>query len=321
MIIVVGGPTASGKSAVALALAEKLTGAEIVGADSRQLYAGVPIASAGPSAAGRARVPHHLYGSVDPATSTLTAASFLTAADAAIDDIVGRGKTAIVVGGTGLYLRTLRTGLDDDLPRDPAVKAGLEADLAKHGLKALVERLRERDADAADAVDVKNPVRVLRALEIALLGGDAGGRSMELLLARPPRARLGEVRFFAVERDDLADRIERRARAMFMGSDVVDEAAALAKALPPDHPLLETIGVKEALEVWQGKSLVDVAITRTAARTRQYARRQRTWFRKEPWWTRLPVLSGDGAHSPDPSVAQHVDAIARELVGASGAAR
>jgi tRNA dimethylallyltransferase len=147
----------------------------------------------------------------------------------------------------------------------------------------VVARLRDVDADAAAGIDLQNPVRVVRTLEIALLGGDAAGRSIDAVLARPPRPALARAVWLLVDHAALPARIAARARAMFDGG-VVDEATALRSALPPSHPLLETIGVKEALDVSLGSTTVEAAIERTAARTRQYARRQRTWFRKEPWW-------------------------------------
>lgn len=301
-VLVFGGPTAAGKSALALAVAERV-GGEIVGADSRQLYRGLPIASAAPTANERARVRHHLYETLDP-REQLTAAAFVDLADAAVKDIVGRGRVAIVVGGTGLYLRSLRLGLDEALPGDPVVRAQLEADLKSGGLRALVERLKIADADAAEAVDVKNPVRVVRALEIALLGGKPGDRSIDALLARPPRDLYRGAVFFVVDHTDLAARIATRTRAMF-DAGLADEERALAQLLPADHPLLQTIGLPEAKDAAAGVISVDVAVERAAARTRQYARRQRTWFRKERWWAPL-----------DAAAAGNLDAVVAELAPA-----
>ncbi len=297
MIVVIGGPTAAGKSALALALAERLDG-EIVGADSRQLYCGLPIASAGPTTSDRARAPHHLYGSVSPLAevAALSAASFLQLADDVINDIQARGKVAVVVGGSGLYLRALRLGLDEALPTDPELKRTLEQDLAREGLSTLVARLRAVDVDAADGIDRNNPVRVVRALEIALLGGNAGGRCIEALLLRPPRPACANARFLLVDDARLLERIDARTRAMYAGG-IVDEAVALSEILPLGHALLRTIGVHEALEVALGLSSVENAIDATATRTRQYAKRQRTWFKKEPWWTRVNAADVDGALS------------------------
>jgi tRNA dimethylallyltransferase len=286
-VIVVGGPTASGKSAVALALAEALDG-EVIGADSRQLYAGLPIASAGPDDDERRRARHHLYGTIDPA-DTLAAGRFVDLADAAIADVTARGRVAVVVGGTGLYLRALRLGLDDALPADPALRAALQQRMQQEGLPALVDELRRLDEGAADAVDEKNPVRVLRALE-RVHAGVRAHHDVDALLQRPPRAGVARAWWLLVDVEPalLATRIERRTRAMFATKAIVDEACALAGLLPAGHALLGTIGVAEALAIAAGDLDVDGAVARVAARTRQYARRQRTWFRKEPWWTQLP---------------------------------
>jgi tRNA dimethylallyltransferase len=290
-VIVVGGPTAGGKSALALALAQQL-GGELVGADSRQLYAGLSIASAGPTEHERARVRHHLYGTVAP-VDTLSAGRFVALADAAISDVVGRGRVAIVVGGTGLYLRALRCGLDEPLPGDATLRARLVDDLRAYGLPSLVERLRDLDDAALDGLDVQNPMRVLRALELAVLGGRVGRRDVDAVLRRPPRATVERACWLLVSREPstLAARIEQRARSMFSSRAIIDEAVALSRILPADHALLQTIGTAEALAVARGASDIDAAIAQTATRTRQYARRQRTWFKKEPWWTPVDTVA------------------------------
>lgn len=284
-IIFVGGQTASGKSALALQLARDLDG-ELVAADSRQVYAGLTIASAGPSDDERSQCRHHLYGAFDPATTTLTAGEFVAAADAAMKDIVGRGKVAIVVGGTGLYLRSLRLGLSPDLPKDDDLRRQLDERLRTEGLSALVTQLRNADAVAAARIDLHNPVRVVRALEIALLGGDAGGRDVDTMLQQPPRPLLHEAVWWRVEpqADVIEAAIARRVDAMF-AAGLVDESAALAARLPAEHPLLSTMGTEEGLRVHRGEFSVRDAAAVVVTRTRQYARRQRTWFRKEPWWT------------------------------------
>jgi tRNA dimethylallyltransferase len=285
-IVVVGGQTASGKSALALALALEHDG-EIVGADSRQLYRGLPIASAGPTADERALLPHHLYESFDPATTTLTAGAFVDAADAAVRDVLARGKRAIIVGGTGLYLRAFRLGLSDEVPGDPVVRATLQREFEVVGLGPLVARLRAIDDVAAGRMDLQNPVRVLRALEIVACGGALGDLDINRLLAGPPRPLASTARFLLVDppQSQVEQAIVARTRRMFQGG-IVDEALALQAALPADHALLQTMGVQEAIEVGGGRLSVDDAVAAVIIRTRQYARRQRTWFRKEPWWTR-----------------------------------
>jgi len=291
-VVVIGGQTASGKSALALALATAAddgVAGELVCADSRQVYAGLHIAAAGPDDDERARAPHHLYGAFDPATTTVNAGVFVAAADAAIGEILARGHRAIVVGGTGLYLRSLRLGLDEAPPGDPAIRARLQADLDAHGLRALVEALRRRDPDVdARGLDLQNPVRVLRALEILEAGGSLADRDLDALLRRPPRPIVADATWWLVAPpvDVVEQAIAARARRMFArgAADIVDEATALAAHLPADHALLATIGTQEALDVAADRRSVDDAIAAVIVRTRQYARRQRTWFKREPWW-------------------------------------
>lgn len=305
-VVVIGGQTASGKSALALRLAEAaldgVTG-ELVCADSRQVYAGLRIAAAGPDDAELARARHHLFGAFDPATTTVNAGAFVAAADAAIADIVARGHRAIVVGGTGLYLRSLRLGLDEAPPGDPAVRARLQAELDAHGLPALVDALRRRDPDVdARGLDLQNPVRVLRALEILEAGGSLADRDLDALLRRPPRPIVAEAAWWLVAPpvEVVEQAIVARARRMF-ADGIVDEARTLATRLPADHSLLATIGTQEALDVAAGRRSVDDAVAAVVVRTRQYARRQRTWFKREPWWIEAPqpdragVVDGSGS--------------------------
>ena len=290
--IVLAGPTASGKSALALFLAERLLG-ELICDDSRQDYAGLGIASAGPSEDERARVPHHLFGVVAPAT-TLSAGAWLPLADQAVASVHGRNKVAVVVGGTGLYLRTYRLGLDDQPPADPVLRTQLEGELAQGGLALMIDRLRKLDPDAVVGLDARNPARVLRALEITLLGGRAGDRSIGTMLSRPARLVCADAVWLSLDAPLpwLEPRIHARARRMFE-SGLLDETRALAHQLPAEHPLLATLGTREAALCIHGSMTIESSIHEVALRTRQYARRQRTWFRKEPWWRVLPAAAPD----------------------------
>jgi tRNA dimethylallyltransferase len=304
-VVVIGGPTASGKSALALGLAEASDDGvegELVCADSRQVYAGLQVAAAGPNEDERRRARHHLFGSVDPATTTMNAGAFVAAADVAIADIVARGRRAIVVGGTGLYLRSLRLGLDEAPPTDPAVRGHLQAMLDARGLPALVDELRRRAPGIeASGLDLHNPVRVLRALELVEAGVELRDRDLDALLRRPPRPIVADAAWWLLSPPvavvDAA--IATRARRMF-ADGLVDEARALAARLPAEHALLSTIGTQEALALASGALDREAAIATVVTRTRQYARRQRTWFRREPWWSapqpeRAGVVDGSGS--------------------------
>ena len=176
--MVIAGATATGKTGLAIRLAEWIAGqgrpAEIISADSRQVFRGLDIGTAKVTAAERARVPHHGLDLVDP-DEPFSVAAFVRHARTALAGISERDGVAILAGGTGLYLRAIARGLDADaLPNDPEVRARLEAELAAHGLDPLVDRLRQLAPTRAGQIDVRNPRRVVRALEIAELQGDAG---------------------------------------------------------------------------------------------------------------------------------------------------
>lgn len=307
--IVIGGPTASGKSALALALAERLAqggvAGELVCADSRQVYAGMTIAAAGPSPEELARCPHHLYGVVDP-QDRMTAGAWAARCDEVVAEIQARGRVPVVVGGTGLYLRAWRVGLEETT--DPVLRARIDAEADSLGLAALHQRLAEVDPEAAAAIGPSDRLRIVRALEIATLKG--GPRGAVDLATLPARGAARDARWLLVDAplDVLEPRIRARAEQMFgvgHGGDgrggIVDEARALAARLPPDHRLLTTLGTAEALAFHRGQTTLEEAVARTTLRTRQYARRQRTWFKKEPWWHRLTV-----PEVPAPGAAQRL---------------
>ena len=287
--LVLGGPTACGKSSLALALADAVDG-ELVCADSRQLYDGMRIVSAGPTDAERARAPHHLYGVVDP-TESMSAGQWIARCDAAVDDVLARGKTPIVVGGSGLYLRAWRYGLQDVPPRDEALRQALEAECTRDGAPALHARLVTIDPDAAAAIAPTDPVRIVRAIEVhTLTGVRASERRTSHDVDKTPR-RAARWLLLDCEMTVLTPRIAARAAEMLAGG-LVDEARALRARLGPEHRLLATLGVQEALALDAGTLSSRVALETMTVRQRQYARRQRTWFRIEPWWARLPYGGG-----------------------------
>ncbi len=282
--IVVAGPTTAGKSAFALGLATAIDG-ELVCADSRQLYAGLAVCSAGPTSQQRALVPHHLFESIAP-TDVMTAQRYIERADDVVNEIHARGRFAIIVGGTGMYLRAWRLGLSDALPTDPGMRAALERQFAVHGLAALVDALRTENPAEAARIDLLNPARVMRSLEIVRAGGQPQARDVAALLARPPRVS-AHWWLMAPPLATLTARIEARAHAMFAGG-LLTEALALRANLPEHHALLATFGIHEVLALNAGAVTQAQAVAQTVVRTRQYARRQITWWNKELWWLRLP---------------------------------
>lgn len=276
-LVVIAGPTAAGKSALALELASALA-AEIVSADSRQVYRGLDIGTAKPDAAERASCPHHLLDVADP-NAGFDVARFVELARVAITGCHARGRQPLVVGGTGLYLRALCGGLAPVAGRDPQLRQQLESEIAAHGLAALHRRLAAIDPLTAQRVPPADRVRIVRALEVHALTGrplseqqlahgfaDRPYRVLWLVVDRPP----------AVLRQRIAARCER----MFE-CGLVDEARALRQRWGA-IPLLDTIGYREALQLADGTLDRARAIAGATTRTCQYAKRQRTWLRREP---------------------------------------
>ncbi len=273
-MIVLAGPTASGKTELAVRLASRL-GAEIVSADSRQVYRLLDAATAKPSAAQRAAVPHHLIDVADP-SEIYDAARFAAAAAAAAAAIKARGKVPLVVGGTGLYLQALLEGLAPLPPRDAGVRGRLEALAAREGREALHARLAQADPKAAAAIPAGNLQRVVRALEVLELTGkpisahwDAGRAG-----ARPASA----VLRLEVPHDLLNARIEERARAMWQ--PLLEEVRALVpRRFRGDEPGFTSLGYREAVAVLRGQTPDADGFAALVRATRAYAKRQRTWFR------------------------------------------
>jgi tRNA dimethylallyltransferase len=273
-IVCVVGPTASGKSALAVELAERV-GGEIVSADSRQIYRSLDIGTAKPTAAERARVRHHCLDLIQPG-ERFDAARFRAAASAAIADIEARGRVPLVVGGTGLYVRVLLRGLCPAPPRVPAVRATLEETIAEHGTPALHARLAALDPDTARRVGPRDAARIVRALEVALTTGVPLSRwQAEHAFGEHPYEALviGLARPVA----ELDDRIATRARAMLEGG-FLDEV----RRLHARGVVVDAVGYREMLACVTRGSDVDAALAATVLATRRFAKRQRTWFRREP---------------------------------------
>jgi len=268
-VIAIVGPTASGKSALAMRVAERM-GGEIVSADSRQVYRGMDIGTAKPTIEERARIPHHLVDIVDPG-ERYDVLRYQRDGRAALAGIRTRGRVALVVGGTGLYVRALLDGLElASLPHDPEVRARLESE----DPATLHERLRAMDPNAASRVDPRNRRRLVRYLEVATIAGGPVPRVRGAPLAalriglRPPR----EV---------LVAAIERRVRDM-VAQGVLDEARSLvARGIDPRLPSMSAHGYVHWAALLRGEIDLETAIARTARDVRAYSRRQMTWFRRD----------------------------------------
>ena len=282
-IICLMGPTASGKSAVAMALAEKFS-CEIVSVDSAQVYRGMDIGTAKPSASDRARVPHHLIDLIDPA-ERYSAARFCTDARAAIADIRSRGKLPLLVGGTMLYFKALRDGLDDMPSRDAEVRKAIEAEAAKGGWPALHARLAAVDPASSARLAPNDAQRIARALEVWRVSGQ---RLSALQKGGAKDSDDREFRFvnIALEPSDRAvlhAHIATRFDAM-LAAGLVDEVRALHARgdLDIDQPAMRCVGYRQIWNYLEGRIDHSAMRTEAIAATRQLAKRQLTWLRALP---------------------------------------
>lgn len=283
--IFLAGPTASGKSALALELASRLDG-EIVNADAFQLYAGLEVITAKPSAADFTRVPHHLYG-VLSLTDACDAQRFHDLAKPVIEEIASRGKTPLVVGGSGLYLKALTHGLAP-LPQGDAT---MREKLRERSLEDKVAELLVLDPAAAATVNLRNPRYVERALEICLLTGKPQSELRQSFQNAQPKVR-GIV--LSWEREALCRRIEARTRQM-LASGALEEVSALGEV---SLTACKAIGIREIRDHLTGKLTREQTIEAIAIATRQYAKRQATWFRRETCYQTICLDSASTAQFP-----------------------
>lgn len=277
-LVVIVGPTGSGKTALGVELAERL-GGEIVSADSQQVYLGLDRGTAKPSAEERARAAHHLVDVAEPA-QTLSAGEFARRADEAVAAIRGRGRLPIVVGGTGLWVRALLQGILEAPPVDPELRARLTERAAREGRQALHDELAHVDPETAAATPAQNLVYVVRALELHALTGE----KPSTLKARHAFAALrydAAVLGLSPPRDELYRRIDARTRAMF-AAGLVDEVRGLVASGLREAAASKALGYPQALAVAEGRLGLDEAIAQTVTETRRYAKRQLTWFRADP---------------------------------------
>lgn len=277
-LLVLAGPTASGKTALAIQLAKRLN-AEIISADSQQVYRHFDIGTAKPSEEELAAIPHHLLSCVDPLEPDFSAARYGKLADEAIADITGRGKRVIVVGGTGLYLRVLLHGVMPGPARDEALRAELEAFADREGNAALHARLKAIDPVTAAKHPEQDRLRVIRALEIhALTGKPASEHRDEHSFAVDRYAY--ELWVLNPERERLYAQINLRTQKLFEAGLVEETRALVAKGYREAAPM-RSVGYLQALQVVEGTMSEAEAIADVAQATRHYAKRQLTWFKKE----------------------------------------
>ena len=294
-ILAIVGATATGKTALAEAVAQAL-GGEIVCADSRQVFREIEIGTGKPSRAERALRPHHLFDAL-ALGDRATAGWYAGAAREACAAIHARGRTPVLVGGSGLYLDAAMRGLAAEPPHDPAIRARLRAERATRGAEALHRRLAAADPETARHLDPRDAQRVARALEVLEASGrplsawHAGGREGAVAgawrvveVTCPPRA--------------LAARIERRTRWMFEAGLIDETRALVAAGLRVPLERLRAVGYDEALAVLDGGLVPSEARARVNLRTRQLAKRQRTWFRHQIGNAVIARLESDGPGKP-----------------------
>ena len=275
--VVLVGSTASGKSLVALDLAERL-GGEIVGADSRQIYRGLEIGTEAPTVQDCARVPHHFVSFLDPAHG-YSAGRYGKEARASVLEIESRGRLPIVAGGSGLYVRALLQGLFHGPARDDAIRARLTERIREEGLESLRQELGRVDPEALEAILPGDPVRVIRALEVHELTGRPISALRRERAPEPFPALLFGLRW---SRPALAERIASRLDRQ-LARGFLDEVRTLLEAgLPEDAPGPRTLGYREIIPHLHGEYSLEEARRRIALKTRQLAKRQETWFRLTP---------------------------------------
>ncbi len=278
LLTVIAGPTASGKTALAVELALR-AGGEIVSADSQQVYRHFDIGTAKPSPEELAAVPHHLLSVVEP-LEVFSAAEYQRRADAVIADMASRGKPVFVVGGTGLYLRVLLHGVVEAPGAAPELRASLEALAAAEGREAVHRKLAEVDPETAAKLPPNDLVRVVRALEIHAQTGVPASEFRRAHAFAPDRY---PFRLYVLEppRDVLYSTINARTEAMFARGLVEETRALLARGFADAAPM-RSVGYVQARAVVEERMTLEAAIQDTAQETRRYAKRQLTWFRKEP---------------------------------------
>lgn len=295
-VIAVVGPTATGKSDLALDLAERMDG-EIVNADASQFYRGMDVGTAKLPVDERRGIPHHQIDTLD-VTDEATIAKFQDAARSDIDSVLGRGHTPIVVGGSGLYVRAALDVLEIP-PTDPGVRAWYEERLEREGSGALHRELRERDPEAAANILASNGRRVVRALEVIELTGRPFSASAPRKTFLKPTIMIG----LQAPTDVLVDRIERRVDVMW-ASGLLDEVRRLdAAGLRQGRTASRAIGYAQALAQLDGELTETAAKASTAIATRQFARRQRAWFRPDPRPVWLPFDAPDLADRAQAEIA------------------
>ena len=282
-IVCVVGPTACGKTTLGVLLAKRFHG-EVVSADSMQIYRGMPIGTAQPTAEEMAGIPHHMMAIADP-SENYSVARYVTEATACVEEIFARGKQPIVVGGTGLYLDALCKGQTfSDFQPDSGLRAKLQAQAAQGGLPQLWADLERIDPEAAARLHPNDEKRILRALEVWYTTGKTISQHNRETKALPPRYEALTITLTYADRQALYARIDRRVDEMLRQGLVQEIQALLAAGIPQDGTAMQAIGYKELVPavVSSDPESIRAAAEEVKLRSRQYAKRQLSWFRRNP---------------------------------------
>ena len=281
-VVIIAGPTASGKSSLGVELALSL-GGEILNADSMQVYRGMDVGTAKPTLEEQKGIPHHLLDVVDP-DEDFSAATFRSMALALVREICSRGKICLVVGGTGLYIKALLGGLFRCPPADPRLRETLRLECDNHGSTRLYERLKLLDPESASRVHPNDKVRIIRSLEIIHL---TNRRPSELSREHGFRDRaLGALKLcLKINREELYHRINRRSAAMLRAGLVGETESLLSKGYSSQLKPMKSIGYRHIVKYLEGTWSLAEATRNLQRDTRRYAKRQLTWFRADPEFT------------------------------------
>ena len=279
-IICIAGPTASGKTALAVAMAKALDG-EVVSCDSMQVYKYMDIGTAKPTKDEMQGIPHHMLDVAQP-QEDFSVSRYCRMAAPIVDDIIARGKTAIIAGGTGLYMDALIRGNDFAPYPSTGMREKLEAQADAEGMESMLQLLRSIDPAAASKLHLADRKRILRALEVYYETGETITAHNEKTQRLPPRY---TPIWFALEdadRQALYNRIDRRVESMVECGLIEEIQALLAMGIPPKCTAMQAIGYKEFLDMLNGQCSMDEAVARVQQASRHYAKRQLTWFRRNP---------------------------------------
>lgn len=293
-IICIAGPTASGKTVLSIALAKELNG-EVVSCDSMQIYKGMDIGTAKPTREEMGNIPHHMIDVAEPAED-FSVSRYCEMASPIVDDILARGKTAIIAGGTGLYMDALIRGNDFAPFPSTGVRETLEKEADQNGIESLMQRLQQVDPESAAKLHLADRKRIIRALEVYLETGETITAHNLRTQQRPPKY---QAFWFGLEdknRQDLYDRIDNRVTKMLEDGLIQEIQTLLAKGIPPKCTAMQAIGYKEFVQALSGNGTIQEAADQVRQSSRHYAKRQLTWFRRNPamhWLRRTPEMKND----------------------------